>query len=94
MLEEVTRWDNKQLLMQAVYSACDKMNIAEAKFICDCLIKGMDFVNSNIRKNKKLVSWFLSEVYPMENMNRKSETELASYMSELIEAGKMLKVDW
>lgn len=94
MLEEVTRWDNKQLLMQTVYSACDKMNIAEAKFICDCLIKGMDFVNSNIRKNKKLVSWFLSEVYPMENMNRKSETELASYMSELIEAGKMLKVDW
>lgn len=94
MLEEITRWDNKQALTTAVYAACDKLDIQEAKFIFDCLTKGIDFFNSKLRGNKKLVVFFLSEVYPTENMSRKSDSELANYMSELIEAGKLLKVSW
>ena len=94
MLEEITRWDNKQALIHAVHAACDKMNIDDAKFILNCLTQGLDYFNSNLRKNKKLVVFFLSEVYPSENMSRKTDVELANYMSELIEGTKTFKIDW
>ena len=44
--------------------------------------------------NKKILVYFLSEVYPSENMIRKSNAELVNYMNELIEAARMMKVDW
>lgn len=94
MLEEITRWDNKQALIHAVHAACDKMDIDGAKFILNCLTQGLDYFNSNLRKNKKLVVFFLSEVYPSENMSRKTDVELANYMSELIEGTKTFKIDW
>lgn len=94
MLEEITRWNNKQVLYHTVIAACDKLDIEDAKFIFFCLTRGMDYYNDNFRKNKKLVVFFLSEVYPMENMARKSDAQLADYMSELIEASKLFKINW
>ena len=95
MLEEITRWNNKQVLIQTVNLACDKLDLTEAKFIYDCLMKGEEFISKNLKgMNKKILVYFLSEVYPSENMIRKSNAELVNYMNELIEAAKMMKVDW
>lgn len=94
LLEEITRWNNKQVLIQTVNAACDKLDLTGAKFIYDCLIKGLDYFNSNLHKNKRLICAFLSDIYPAENISRKTDADLADYMSELIEAGKLLKVEW
>lgn len=94
MLEEITRWENKQDLIHTVHAACDKMNIEEAKFIFDCLMKGEEFIRTNIRKNRKLVVFFLGEVYPAENMRNKNDKILADYMLELADATIRLKIDW
>lgn len=94
MLEELTRWNNKRVLEQTVLAACDKLDIHGAKFIFDCLTQGMEFVNANLKKNKRLVVAFLSEVYPSENMSRKNEAQLADYMSELIEGARMFNIQW
>lgn len=94
MLEEITRWNDKQVLYRTVISACDKLSIGDAKFIFLCLTKGMDYYNDNFRQNKKLVIFFLGEVYPMENMTRKTDAQLADYMGELIEATKLFRINW
>lgn len=94
LLEQVTRWNNKQTLERAVLSACDKMSINDAKFILTCLTKGMDAFNAGLSKNRKAVVFFLSEVYPAESMNRKKDADLADYMEELVTATQMLKIDW
>ena len=94
MLEEITRWNDKQVLYRTVISACDKLSLEDAKFIFLCLTKGMDYYNDNFRKNKKLVIFFLGEVYPMENMTRKTDAQLADYMGELIEATKLFRINW
>lgn len=94
MLEEITRWSDKAILTNAVYAACDKMSITDAKFIFDCLMNGVDYLNQHLKKNKKLVVWFLSEVYPAIGMQRKSDVDLVGYMTELIDAAKKLKIEW
>lgn len=95
MLEEITRWDNKQTLVQAVNAACDKLDIAEAKFVFDCLTKGEEFILKNLKgEKKKILVYFLSDVYPSENLLRKTNSEIIDYMNELIEAARMLKVEW
>lgn len=94
LLEQVTRWNNKQVLERAVLSACDKMSVADAKFILDCLTKGMNTFNDGLSKNRKAVVFFLGEVYPAENMSRKKDADLADYMEELVTATQMLKIEW
>ena len=94
MLEELTRWNDKRTLEQAVIAACDKLDIHGAKFIFDCLTGGIDFVNANLRKNKRLIVAFLSEVYPSENMSRKNDSQLVDYMGALIDGAKMFNIQW
>lgn len=94
LLEDMTRWNNKQILIQSVNAACDHFDIEEVKFIYNCLIKGVDFLKKNIKKEKYLIIDFLSEIYPSEDMTHKSPDELVDYMNELITAGKTLKVSW
>lgn len=94
MLEELTRWNDKRTLEHTVLAACDKLDIHDAKFILDCLTQGMEFVNTHIHKNKRLVVAFLSDVYPSENMSRKNEGQLADYMNELIEGARQFNIQW
>ncbi len=94
MLESITRWNDKKVLERAVLGACDKLDIEDAKFILDCLTKGIDVFNAGLRKNRRMIVFFLSEVYPTENMSRKKDADLAEYMEELISATKMLNIEW
>jgi len=94
MLESITRWNDKRVLERAVLSACDKLDVADAKFILDCLTKGIDVFNAGLRKNRRMIVFFLGEVYPTENMSRKKDADLAEYMEELISATKMLNIEW
>ncbi len=94
LLENITQWDNKQLLMHTVHTAVDRMSIDEAKIIYYCLTKDDDYLIKQVKKNKKLIISFLTDVYPAEDMSRKHEFELTDYMREIINAGKMLKIDW
>lgn len=94
LLENMTRWDNKQLLIHVVHTSCDRMDIKDAKIIYYCLIKDDDYLVKRFKKNKKLIISFLSDVYPMEDMVHKHESELLDYMREIINAGKLLKIDW
>lgn len=94
LLEEVTRWNDKGHLVNAVYAACDKLKSNDVKIILDFLTRNTDYLNANIKKNKNLVSLFLSEIYPFISMRHKSEQELAAYMHEIMDAGKMLKISW
>ena len=94
MLEEVTHWNNKQVVMNTVFAVCDKMSIEEAKVIFDCITGGLEAFNKLFKSNRKLITYFLSEIYPAENIKRKSVDELASLMNELTEATEYFKIVW
>ena len=94
LLEDNTRWNNKQVLIQTINAACDKLDINGAKFIYDCLTKDKSFLIKNINSHIRLLQAFLTDVYPAENIIKKSKKELIDYMIELSEAGEQMKIDW
>lgn len=94
LLEELTRWNNKNVFMNAVNNVCDKFSVAEARFIYDVLTKGFEYLDSNYKKNKSLIIWFLSELYPAENMAKKTDVNLLELMNELIEVNNKHNINW
>jgi RNA polymerase sigma factor (sigma-70 family) len=94
LFEELNRWADKDAYMMAINTTLNKFSIKEARFIYDCLIKGFDYLDSNYKKNKQLIVWFLSELYPTENITKMSDVNILELMNELIEATEKHNIKW
>ena len=94
LLEEITKWDNKSKFENTINKTLKQISVKESQFIYDCLIKGFDYLDSNYKTNKKLIIWFLSELYPTENISKLSDVGILELMEELIDYNNKFKIDW
>lgn len=83
LLEELNRWNNKDIFKNAFYNALDKINIEDSKKLIDIFKGDFETIDSNYKKNKKLIIFFLSNLYPSENMSKKTDVALLEYMEEI-----------
>lgn len=79
LLEELNRWNNKDIFNRALNKSVVDDNIMD-------IIKGdFDDIDSNLKKYKKEIILFLTNMYPTENMSRKTDVDLIEYMLEIQE---------
>lgn len=93
LLEELNRWNNKDVFKNAFYNALDKINISDSKKLIDIFKGDFETIDSNYRKNKRLISFFLGNMYPAENMSRKTDVSLIEYMEEIQKLYQKYKLD-
>lgn len=94
LLEELNKWADKDAFMMSISSVLNKFSIKEARFIYDVMRKGFDYLDSNYKMNKKLIVWFLSELYPTENITKMSDVNILELMNELIDATEKHNIKW
>lgn len=92
ILEELNRWNNQNVFKRDIYAAKSQMNILQQQIIDDLLKGDFSSIDDNFKKHKKLIILFLENVYPTENMKRKSDVALIDYMVELQEYYKKYKL--
>lgn len=93
LLEELNRWNNKDIFKNAINISLDKLNDGEDEIIN--ILKGdFEYLDSVYKKNKKIIISFLSNLYPAENMNRKTDVSLLEYMEELQDFYKKYKLNY
>lgn len=83
LLEEINRWSNASRFEAAVNTALDVLDEKSADIIVDLLQGSFDDLDSQYKKNKKLIIIFLSNMYPTETFYRKSDVEIIDRMHEL-----------
>jgi DNA-directed RNA polymerase specialized sigma subunit len=88
LLEELTRWSNKNVYKNAVESALDNFNNDEKKVILDILSNDFEYLDKVFKANKKLIIKFLGLVNPTESYSRKTDVTLLEQMFELAELYK------
>jgi RNA polymerase sigma factor (sigma-70 family) len=88
LLEEINRWTNKNVFKRALDNSLPAGN---DKFILDILNGDFEDVDNNIKKYKKDIIKFLSNMYPTENMAKKTDVDLIEYMVEIQEIYKNYK---
>ena len=79
LLEEITRWSNKDVFKRALMNSLD----SNFDIILNILNGGFEDIDNNIKKYKKDIIKFLENMYPTENMHRKTDVDLIEYMIEL-----------
>jgi RNA polymerase sigma factor (sigma-70 family) len=82
LLEELTKWINKDHFKAQIVPILKELG-SSANIIKDLLSGDFENLDSNFKSNKKLITKFLSAVYPTENISRKTDVSLLEYMDEL-----------
>ena len=88
LLEEITKWNNKDVFKRALANSIDSNN----DIILDILNGGFEEIDNNIKRYRKEIIRFLSNMYPTDNMNRKTDVDIIEYMMELQEIYKKHKI--
>ena len=83
LLEELNRWNNKLVFLRAIADACKNMSKDSIIKITNLIKNDFTYLDNNFKKNKDLIILFLSNLYPTENIRRKSDVSLIEYMVEL-----------
>lgn len=83
LLEELNRWNNKNVFANAFYNALDKLNIEDSKKLINIFSGDFEAIDSNYKKNKRLILFFLSNMYPSENLSKKTDVALIEYMKDI-----------
>ena len=81
LLEELNRWENKEVFNRTLEKSLE--NINNEKEIIYILKGDFEYLDSHLKKDKKLIVTFLNNMYQTENMSRKTDVSLLEYMSEL-----------
>ena len=55
----------------------------DKKILVNILKGDFEYLDNNFKKNKNLIIIFLSNLYPTENMKKKTDVDLLNYMSDL-----------
>jgi DNA-directed RNA polymerase specialized sigma subunit len=83
LLEELTRWSNKNVFINSINSALDNLTKEEQQAIIKILKNDFNYLDNIFKSVKKTIIKFLAEVYPTESFIRKSDVTLLEYMNEL-----------
>lgn len=84
LLEELTKWNYKTVFNQAMRDTFSMIPDQKDKKILIDILKGdFEYLDNNFKKNKNLIILFLSNLYPTENMKKKTDVDLLNYMSDL-----------
>lgn len=92
LLEELTRWSNKNVYTNSIESAFETLNKDELNVIKNILKDDFNYLDNVFKSNKKTIVKFLSAVYPTESFVKKSDVSILEYMSELAELYKKYKL--
>ena len=87
LLEEITKWNNKDVFKRALNASLPSNN----DIILDILNGGFEEIDSNVKKYRKDIIYFLNNMYPTENFIRKTDVDIIEYMMELQEIYKKYK---
>jgi RNA polymerase sigma factor (sigma-70 family) len=88
LLEELTRWSNRDIYINTIEGALSEFDTKEQKIIKDILFNDFENLDKSFKVNKKLIIKFLSLVNPTESFNRKTDVALLERMFELCELYK------
>ena len=83
LLEELTKWSNKDVYINSIESALETFDTKDRKILTDILTNNFDYLDRNFKSNKKLIISFLGLIYKTETFSRKSDVALLEYMDEL-----------
>ena len=88
MLEELNKWNDKNLFKSSLQTALSSLSDIDSKYITDVLKNDFEFLDGEFKKHKKVIILFLNNMYPTEPMNRKSDVALLDYMVDIQDAYK------
>lgn len=88
LLEELTKWSNKDVYINTVNMVLNSLDKNESKMIKDILSNGFDYLDKVFKTNKKLIIKFLALLYPTESFVKKTDVALLEYMDELCDLYK------
>jgi RNA polymerase sigma factor (sigma-70 family) len=83
LLEELTKWGNKDIYLNTLYSAFDELGHKDAETIVDILKNDFEYLDKRFKSEKKLIIKFLNLMYPTENFSRRTDVSLLEYVDEL-----------
>ena len=69
-------------------------DIEDTKYIIECLEKGFEFIDSTFKKHKKLLIFFLSNLYPTMNAVKSSDVAIIDAIVDLSNISKEFKIRW
>ena len=83
MLEELTRWSNKEVYINTIEGALEMLDPKEQKIIKDILSNDFEYLDKIFKQHRKLLVKFLGLVNPTESYARKTDVAILEYVSEL-----------
>jgi DNA-directed RNA polymerase specialized sigma subunit len=83
LLEELTKWSNKDVYINTINNALASLSKDERKSIEKILKDDFDYLDTVFKSSKKIIIKFLNAVYPTESFSRKSDVSLLENMTEL-----------
>ena len=91
LLEELNRWNNKDVFMHSLYLAYENIKKSDIEIINIIINGDFSVLDDMYKKNKKVIVKFLKEMYPTENISRKTDVALLEYMTDIQNAYKKYK---
>lgn len=88
LLEELTKWSNKDVYINMLEDALDSLSDNDSKTIKTILNNDFNYLDKVFKSNKKIIIKFLSLMYPTESFVKKTDVSLLEYMDELSELYK------
>ena len=88
LLEELTKWSNKDVYINTINNALSSLSKDEQKSIEKILKDDFDYLDTVFKSSKKIIIKFLNAVYPTESFSRKSDVSLLENMTELADLYK------
>ena len=92
LLEELNQWKNKQVFINAINNAFQEIGKENSLIIIDILNKDFEYLDSNYKKNMKIIIKFLSNIYPTSIFGKNSDVYILEKMQELQELIKTHKI--
>lgn len=83
MLNEMTRWNNKDVFNNAVGATLEDYDEKNKDFLMDCMYNDFTFIDENYHDHKKLYINFLEHLYPTECLKKKSDIDILNRMGEI-----------
>lgn len=91
LLEELNRWNNKDVFMHSLYLAYENIKKSDIEIINIIINGDFSILDDMYKKNKKTIVKFLKEMYPTENISRKTDVSLLEYMTDIQNAYQRYK---
>lgn len=88
MLEELTRWSNKEVYVNTIEGALEMLDPKEQKIVKDILSNDFEYLDKIFKQHRKLLVKFLGLVNPTDSYSRKTDVAILEYMSEIADLYK------